>query len=148
SSDEGWTRLVFDQYQIEYSSVSNADIRENRFAKDVLVLPSTWKGQLEKGLDPERYPTEPTGGIGEQGWKNIKAFVANGGTLVCFDASCSFVIELFDLPMPNALAKLKRSEFYDPGSIVKLTVDRGHPLSRGIGSEVAAYFTSSSAFEI
>src|SRR5690606_16398036 len=39
-------------------------------------------------------------------------------------------------------------EFYDPGSIVRLSVDRGHPLSRGIASEMAAYFTSSSAFEI
>jgi hypothetical protein len=148
SSDEGWTRLVFDQYQIKHSSVSNADIRENRLNKDVLVIPSVWKGMLDKGLDPERYPHELTGRIGEIGWKNLKTFVENGGTIVCFDASCGFTIELFDLPMNNVLEKLKRSEFYDPGSIVKLAVNRDHPLSRGLGSEVAAYFTSSSAFEI
>jgi hypothetical protein len=103
---------------------------------------------LDKGLDPERYPHELTGRIGEIGWKNLKTFVENGGTIVCFDASCGFTIELFDLPMNNALEKLKRSEFYDPGSIVKLAVNRDHPLSRSLGSEVAAYFTSSSAFEI
>lgn len=148
SSDEGWTRLVFDQYQIKHTAVSNTDIRENKLDKDILIIPSLWKGQLEKGLDAERYPAELTGGIGESGWKNLKSFVESGGTLICFDASCGFVIELFDLPMSNALAKLKRSEFYDPGSVVKLSVGRGHPLSHGFGSEAAAYFTSSSAFEI
>ncbi len=148
SSDEGWTRLVFDQYQIEHTAVSNADIRNNKLGEDVLIMPSVRKGSLDRGLSSERYPAEISGGIGENGWKNLKDFVDNGGTLLCFDASCGFVIELFDLPMSNVLTDLKRSEFYDPGSIVKLTVDRGHPLSRGLSSEIAAYFTSSSAFEI
>lgn len=148
SSDEGWTRLVFDQYQIEHTAVSNAEIRANKLGDDVLIIPSVGKGSLDRGLSSERYPAELSGGIGDNGWKNLKDFVDNGGTLVCFDASCRFVMELFELPMSDALDRLKRSEFYDPGSIVKLTVDRSHPLSRGFGSATAAYFTSSSAFEI
>lgn len=50
--------------------------------------------------------------------------------------------------MKNVLNGLKRNEFYNPGSIVQLNVDRQHPLARNIGAEVPAYFINSSAFEI
>jgi hypothetical protein len=58
------------------------------------------------------------------------------------------VISYFRLPMKNALAGLKRSEFYNPGSIVRLNVDTGTRLARGMRKETAAYFITSSAFEI
>src|SRR5690606_28450878 len=74
SSDEGWTRLVFDQYQIEHTAVSNADIRANKLGDDVLIIPSVGKGSLDRGLSSERYPAELSGGIGDNGWKNLKDF--------------------------------------------------------------------------
>jgi hypothetical protein len=37
------------------------------------------------------------------------------------------VIKTFNLPMKNALKDLKRSEFYCPGSILQLDVDRANP---------------------
>lgn len=46
------------------------------------------------------------------------------------------------------LSGLKRSEFYNPGSIVKLEVDTQHALARAMTKETGAYFTNSSAFEI
>ena len=59
------------------------------------------------------------------------------------------VIKRFGLPIKDALAGLKRSEFYDPGSIVKLAVDTHQRLARGVGTpERPAYFTSSSAYEL
>ncbi|HEX8636888.1 MAG TPA: hypothetical protein VF692_02410, partial [Pyrinomonadaceae bacterium] len=47
-----------------------------------------------------------------------------------------------------ALNGLKRSEFYNPGSVVKLTVDRSGALAKNLRDETAAYFINSSAFEI
>ena len=75
-------------------------------------------------------------------------FVSDGGKLICFDDSCEMVIKRFALPMKNVLARLKRSEFYNPGSIVNLEVDTRAALARGLRDETAAYFTNSSAFDI
>jgi hypothetical protein len=148
SMDEGWTRLVFDNYQIPYSSISDQDFRRNNLNYDVIVLAADSENSIAKGLSAERYPAEFAGGIGEEGVANLKKFVESGGRLVCFDDSCELVIKRFGLPMKNVLAGLKRNEFYNPGSIVKLSVNNSDPLARGYGDEVPAYFTTSSAYEI
>lgn len=148
SMDEGWTRLVLDNFQIPFTSVSDKDFRENRLNFDALILPADNENTIVKGLSAERYPPEFAGGMTEQGVENLKKFVENGGKLICFDDSCGMVIKRFNLPMKNALDGLKRSEFYNPGSVVKLEVDVKNPLAKGLWEETAAYFTNSSAFEI
>lgn len=147
SMDEGWTRFVFDNFQIPYSSVSNEDFRQNRLNYDVIILPADNENTIINGLSRERYPEEFAGGIGETGVENLKKFVENGGKLICFDDSCELVIKRFSLPIRNVLSGLKRSEFYNPGSIVKLSVNTNHPLARGLREETPAYFINSSAFE-
>ena len=148
SMDEGWTRLVFDTFQIPYRPVSDADFRSDNLDLDAIVLPADNEATIVRGLSGDRYPAEYTGGIGEMGAENLKKFVTGGGTLICFDDSCEMVVKRFDLPMKNVLIGLKRSEFYNPGSIVKLDVDTKSPLARGLRDETAAYFNTSSAFEI
>jgi hypothetical protein len=148
SMDEGWTRLVFDTFNIPFRSVSDSDFRTGSFNVDALVLPADGEDSIVRGLSPDRYPTEYTGGIGTTGLENLKKWVAAGGTLICFDDSCGMVIKHFDLPMKSVLTGLKRSEFYNPGSIVQLEVETVSPLARGMTEKVGAYFSSSSAFEI
>ncbi len=148
SMDEGWTRLVFDTFQIPFSSVSDKDFRSNNLNYDALILPADSENSIVKGLNAERYPEEFTGGIGEQGVENLKKYVENGGKLICFDDSCEMIIKQFNLPMKNVLNGLKRSEFYNPGSVVKLEVDTKNSLAKGLKEETPAYFTNSSAFEI
>lgn len=147
SMDEGWTRLVFDNHQIKYSSVSNEDFRQNRLNYDVIILPADTETTIMNGLNTNRYPTEFAGGIGETGAENLKKFVENGGKLVCFDDSCGLVIKRFGLPIKNVLDGIPRSEFYNPGSIVALEVDTKEPLAKGIAPTTSAYFITSSAFE-
>ena len=148
SMDEGWTRLVFDTFQIPYTSVSDKDIRAGDLKYDAIVLPADNENTIMKGLTAERYPQEFTGGIGDTGIENLKKYVDNGGKLICFDDSCGMVIKHFGLPMKNVLDGLKRSEFYNPGSIVQLQVDTKDPLARGLREDTAAYFITSSAFDI
>ncbi len=148
SMDEGWTRLVLDTFQIPFSSVSDKDIRGGNLNYDAIILPADSGNSIVKGLSAERYPAEFAGGIGEEGVENLKKYVAGGGKLICFDDSCEMVIKRFSLPMKNVLNGLKRSEFYDPGSVVKLEVDTKNPLAKGLKEETPAYFTNSSAFEI
>ena len=148
SMDEGWTRQVFDTYQIPYTSLSNEDFRQNRLSVDTVILPADSENTIMNGLNAERYPAEFAGGLGDAGIENLKKFVENGGRLVCFDDSCELVIKRFGLPMKNVVAGVRRNEFYNPGSIVKLDVDVANPLARGLLAETPAYFTTSSAFEI
>lgn len=148
SMDEGWTRFVLDTYQIPFQSVSDADMRQGTLNFDALILPSQGERQIVEGVNKDNYPEQFTGGIGQQGLANLRKFVESGGKLICFDASCELVIKQFGLPVKNVLSGLKRNEFYNPGSIVKLEVDTTAPLAKDIASEVPAYFISSSAFEI
>jgi hypothetical protein len=148
SMDEGWTRLVFDNYQIPFSSISDSDFRANNLKFDAIILPADSENTIVKGLNAERYPAEFAGGIGEQGVENLKKYVENGGKLICFDDSCELVIKQFNLPVKNVLNGLKRSEFYNPGSVVKLEIDKNSPLAKNLKEETAAYFINSSAFDI
>ena len=146
--DEGWTRFVLDTFQIPFKSISDADMRAGKLDYDSIVLPADGENTIVRGLSAERYPAEFAGGIGDAGIENLKKYVENGGRLICFDDSCAMVIKHFGLPIKNVLDGLKRNEFYNPGSIVKLHVDTKDPLTKGIGEETAAYFITSAAFEI
>jgi hypothetical protein len=148
SMDEGWTRFVFDLHSIPFRSVSDSDIRVGRLNYDVLVLPADGESQIVNGLSAERYPAEISGGIGEGGVNSLRKFVEEGGRLICFDDSCGMLIDRFKLPVKNVLEGLGRDQFYNPGSIVKLSVDRSHRLARGFGDESPAYFILSSAFDV
>jgi hypothetical protein len=147
SMDEGWTRLVFDYHQIPFKAVSNEDFRQGRLDYDAIILPADGENTIMNGFSAERYPTEFAGGIGDAGVANLKKFVENGGKLVCLDDSCELVIKKFGLPLKNVLNGVARKDFYNPGSIVKIHVDRSHPIGRNVLEETPAYFINSSAFE-
>jgi hypothetical protein len=146
--DEGWTRQVFDTFQIKYQTISDADFRTGNLNVEVIILPSQSENEIVNGLKKDTYPDEFVGGITEQGVANLRKFVENGGRLICFDESCSMIIKQFNLPIKNVLSGLKRSEFYCPGSILNLDIDKTRPLAKGFGKTSAAYFINSSAFEI
>ena len=81
------------------------------------------------------------------GVEALRRFIEAGGTLVCFDASSELAIKQFKRPLRNVLEGLKSSEFYCPGSLLRLNVDTSAPLAHGFGHDVDAYFINSSAFE-
>jgi hypothetical protein len=148
--DEGWTRYVFDTFNVPFQSLLDKDVRAGnlRSRYDVIVLPSMRLREIVEGRDKETAPPEYTGGITEAGVENLRRFVEEGGTLVCFDAAAELAIKRFALPLKNVLEGVKSSEFYGPGSIVRLEVDLSHPLARGFGKEIDAYFINSSAYEM
>jgi len=146
--DEGWTRYVFDTFNVPYSSVRDADMRQGSLnAKfDALILPSQPATQIVNGNAAGSLPPEYTGGIGDAGVKNLKEFVTNGGMLICFDNACDLAIKEFNLPLKNVLEGVRSSEFYCPGSVVALDVDNKNPIAATLPASVPAYFINSSAF--
>lgn len=148
SMDEGWTRLVFDNFQIPFTSIRDEDVKQGNLNYEAIILPSDTEREILQGLNKNRYPDEISGGIGDKGADELKKYVENGGTLICFDESCEMVINKFGLPIKNVLKDVARKDFYCPGSILQIDVDTSHKLAKGLSKETAAYFINSSAFEI
>ena len=150
SMDEGWTRWLFDTFNVPYTSLRDADVRAGRLrAKfDVIVLPSMRMREIVEGRARETAPAEFTGGITEAGVENLRRFVEEGGTLVCWDDSTELAIKRFDLPVRNALEGLKSSDFYCPGSVLRVEVETSHPLARGLAPQTDVYFVDSVAFDV
>ncbi len=148
--DEGWTRLVLETFEFPYTSVHNADVRAGNLEAryDCIVLPSLGSSSLIKGKAADS--TEPAyeGGIGQEGVVHLQDFVQRGGVLVCVDGACNFPIETFNIPVKNVVAGKKSSEFYCPGSLLRVAVDTGHPLGYGLPEWVSGFFRKSQAFEI
>jgi hypothetical protein len=146
--DEGWTRYVFDTFNVPYTSVRDADMRQGSLnAKfDALILPSQAATQIVNGNPVGSLPPEYTGGMTDAGVKNLKEFVTNGGMLICFDNACDLAIKEFNLPLRNVLEGVRSSEFYCPGSVVALEVDNKNPIAATLPASVPAYFINSSAF--
>jgi hypothetical protein len=146
--DEGWTRYIFDTFNVPYTSVRDADMRQGALSSkfDALILTSQAATQIINGNGVGTMPQEYTGGITEAGVKHLKEFVNNGGMLICFDNACDMAIKEFNLPLKNTLEGVRSSEFYCPGSIVALDVDNKHPIASTLPASVPAYFINSSAY--
>jgi len=146
--DEGWTRYIFDTFNVPYTSVRDADMRKGALSSkfDALIFTSQAATQIVSGNGTGTLPADYTGGITETGVKNLKEFVNNGGMLICFDNACDMAIKEFNLPLKNTLEGVRSSEFYCPGSIVALDVDNKNPIASTLPSSVPAYFINSSAY--
>nr|BCX01853.1 MAG: peptidase [Bacteroidota bacterium] len=148
SMDAGWTRWLLEQYGFVYRGLRDQDIRRGNLRRDldVIILPSESVGQLVRGFEPGTMPEEFTGGLGDAGLAALRAFVREGGTLVALDEAAQTVMRYFDVPVVSGLEGLRREEFYCPGSVLRIYVDRRHPIAWGMPEEVSAYFINSQAF--
>jgi hypothetical protein len=155
SLDEGWTRFVLDQYQFKYQNLDNAAMKSKNLKSrfDVILLPDMEKALIVDGKPKsddgayfEPLPPAYAGGIGKEGVANLKAFVEQGGTLVCMTGSCELALDELALPVRNSVAKLKASEFSLPGTLVNLVVDPAYPLAWGMPEQCAAYVTGGPVF--
>ena len=156
--DEGWTRWLFEQYGISYTTVHDADIRKGELKQrfDVIVLPDAPGPSIVNGVDSSRIPLQYSGGLGESGSNAISAFVRGGGTLVCLDGSSDFAITTLKLPVVNVLGGEASGpqvlRFYAPGSIFG-TVLGGvegarSPVTLGVPDSLDVYFENSAAFTV
>ena len=146
--DEGWTRFVFDTFNVPYTSLRDNEMKEGKLNSkyDVVVLPSQRSREIIEGNPNSSLPEQYRGGIGETGVSNLKDFATNGGTIICFDTACELLIKQFKLPITNVLDGVKSSDFYCPGSIVSITLDNKNPIAATLPSTLPAYFINSSAF--
>jgi hypothetical protein len=149
--DEGWTSFVLEQFGFPYKSLFDAEIKAGKLndAFDVIILPSDSIGMMtgervQRVGEPPVYPAEFRSGIAKEGVEALKAFVEKGGTVVTMGEAGAFAIEKFGLPLRNVLANVKSTEFWCPGSTLKVKVDTSHPLAYGMPSQALAVFLAGS----
>ena len=92
--DEGWTRLVLEQFGFLYQALKDQEIKAGNLQQnlDVIILPSDSTSMIvgpgeEDHSKDEDIPPEYRSGIGKEGVKAIKQFVLHGGTLVTLNHS-------------------------------------------------------------
>ncbi len=148
---EGWTRWVFDQHKLQYDTLHDADIKSGRLERryDAILFQTQNPASIRNGLDPSSTTPEYAGGLGAEGVAALKAFVEAGGRLVAVEQATEFVVELFQLPVKSAVEGLRNTEYYIPGSILRLDLDTTTELAAGMKKEsIAWYGTPSRAFQV
>jgi len=157
--DEGWTRYVFDDFNIPYTTLHNKDFKGPKGKKidlrkkfDVIVFASENADIIKLGKPSSsspyaRYftemPPEYRGGIGKEGVEALKDFVAKGGILVTLNDACGLVFKEFKAPVSDALQRVDRNKFFCPTSLLRIKVKNTHPLGYGLPEEAAAMFSRS-----
>ncbi|NOR15671.1 MAG: hypothetical protein GQ544_08205 [Candidatus Aminicenantes bacterium] len=150
SMDEGWTRFVLEQFEFDYQSITNRDIRKGGLeqAYDVIILPDMGNRTILNGVSENAVPPEYAGGIGEIGVKNLKDFIQKGGTLITLNGAAEFALKNLHLGVENKAAGLKREDFFIPGSLLKVVNDVSHPLAFGYPRDAAIFFRRSPIFAV
>src|SRR5207253_2547457 len=161
SMDEGWTRWVMDDHvwklssnpytlgRINYQSLSDEKIRAGMLEKyKTIIIPDQPRAAILNGHRKGAMPEEYTGGLGEQGVKALREFVEAGGTLVCLNRASDFAIEQFKLPVRDVVDGLPRTDFYVPGSILRIELDITNPIAAGMPKESIAWVENSPVFEV
>jgi Zinc carboxypeptidase/Biotin-protein ligase, N terminal len=154
--DEGWTRLMFEQFNVPYKTLMDAELKagglEAKF--DTIILPAdsvaamTGERPAEGGggggggTPPpvDNTPPEFKSGFGAEGVKALQAFVQAGGTLLTFAQAGDLPIQRFGLPLRNVVAGLPSKQFWSPGSTLRVKFANGNPLVYGMPAEGLALF--------
>jgi hypothetical protein len=145
--DEGWTRWLLEQFGFEYKSVGNQEIQagglRDRF--DALIFPDQNASSIESGFAPKSMPPEYTGGLGEKGAAALKDFATAGGTLIFLNHSTDYAIEQLGIKAKNVVKA--NADFYSPGSLLKVHLDRTHPLCYGLPADIPIWSEGSPAWD-
>jgi hypothetical protein len=148
--DEGWTRWVLEQYEFDLTSIHNAEVRAGALRQkfDAIILADQNPRDILEGFDANAIRPEYRGGIGQEGLENLKRFVAEGGTLVTMGNACDLAIEELPIPVRNLKKGFTRDQHFAPGAILRLEIDRQHPIGYGMAAETHGFYVNSPFFSI
>ncbi len=146
----GWTRWMFDTHGMRYDSLHDARMRAGSLGDDydVMIFQSQSDASISRGNARGSLPERYTGGIGEEGRAAVREFVEAGGRLVVMEEAADFAIGLFGLRVDHPTEGLSTTEFYVPGSILRVDL-QPDPVNAGYDGYTAAwYWRSSRAFTV
>ena len=157
--DAGWTRYLLESYGLAYTllrpgDVSKADLGEDF---DVVIFPDADKNVLTKGKyessGPYRvndYRPEFSKGLGDEGGKDLEAFIEGGGIVVAWGRSTELFFDSvtfgegddameIELPVRDDAAQLSKKGLYAPGSLLAVELTTDHPVTWGMPTEFGVF---------
>jgi hypothetical protein len=150
--DEGWTRWILEKDipPARYSSIDDHEIRRGHLKEeyDTIIIPDQPRNTILNGHRKGAMPDEYTGGLGEAGVKALREFVEAGGTLIFLNRASDFAIAQFKLPVRDVVDGLPRTDFYVPGSILRIELDTNDPIAQEMPKESIAWVENSPVFEV
>ena len=153
--DEGWTRWVLDTHRFRYNSLINAEIQAGNLVEryDAIILPDLGASGILNGHAAGKLPPEYVGGIGTEGLANLRAFVEDGGTLICLNRATELPLKYFGLGEKGIVNVVEKSNlpkgavFFCPGSLLRVRIDPKHPIGYGLDRDMAIFFKSGPVFD-
>ncbi|MFP4024492.1 MAG: M14 family zinc carboxypeptidase [Thiohalospira sp.] len=165
--DAGWTRYVFDSYNIPFTVLNPDEIKNTDLSKkfDVIVIPDEQKSVLIDGSYKSesrqyfmKYPPEYMKGMEKEGYEKLLKFIHDGGNAIAWrDATELFsgmqsvkadknTKEDFEFPVRDISDGLIKNGFSSPGSLLKVELNTDHPITYGMTEEVGVFHRSSPIF--
>ncbi len=167
--DAGWTRFVFDSYNIPFTILRPGDFKKTDLEKnfDVIIFPDAdnsilmegkWKSDNQYYVSS--YPPEFTKGIGKEGFEKLLAFLDKGGIIISWGQSTRLFSgtlsmkgekkdepEEFKLPFNDISSSLQKAGLYCPGSLMKLLLNPESPLTAGLPESIGVFFRGAPVFQ-
>jgi hypothetical protein len=130
--------------------MNDREIRSGRLSSQFnsILIPDQPAATILNGYHKGTMPAEFTGGLGSEGVKALREFVEQGGTLVCLNRASDFAIEQFKLPLRDVVAAVPETDFFVPGSILRIELDTSNPVAQGMPKESIAWVEDSPVFEV
>ncbi len=166
--DAGWTRYIFDTYNLPYKVIRPGEFEDLNVAKnfDVVIFPSSRKsvlmnGKYKSGDDyyVTDYPPKYTKGMGKKGFQNVLSFIEDGGIILSWGNSTELFMgslkieksknesEEFQLPVKDVSKSLSKNGLYIPGSFTKMLLTKDHPITLGMEDEIGVFYRGRPVFE-
>jgi hypothetical protein len=149
SMDEGWTRWLLEYFGFAYSSVGNHQIQDGslRPTFDVVIFPDQAASEIANGFREGSMPPEFCGGLGTRGAEQLRAFASSGGTLVFLNRSTGYALDALGIARTDVTRGVSESEYFSPGSLLRVQLAAQHPLTLGLPSEITIWSEQSPAWE-
>lgn len=165
--DAGWTRFIFDTYHIPFTKIRPHEIAGTDIEKnyDIIIFPDNDKnilmeGKFKRGEDyyQGNYPPDYTKGMGKEGMEALMTFIDKGGLIISWGRSTALFEgslsigkgdekENFNLPFRDISKDLATKGLYVPGSLLKIDVIKGHPLTLGMTVETGVFSRARPVFQ-
>jgi len=167
--DAGWTRFIFDTYQVPYTIIRPGEIAGIDFKKmyDLVIFPDSGKDILMSGKMEEEgdyfisnYPPEYRKGTGKEGLNRLMQFVDNGGIILAWGGSPALFMgpqeipstlpgkpaDEFQLPIQDMTRQAQKAGLVCPGSWMKVNLLENHPITWGMPKDTGIYFQGGPVF--
>jgi len=165
--DAGWTRYIFDSYHIPFTVLHPDQFTETKLAEnfDVIIFPDNDKSILMTGKRKSgdsyymgSYHPDYVKGMDKKGFENLMTFSDQGGLVIAWGRSIGLFEGLlkikqgdqeeeFQLPFRDISPTLIKAGLYIPGSLLKVNVLEGHPLTLGMPESIGVFSRGRPVFQ-